>query len=153
MTRFETPITMKGKCQLFDPTTDIRKGSDLNMPEVKVKEGEELNGLGMMLTEIIDKNLQDPKKYKATEKLKGGVVIKESASGVAVTIYFREGEIKIQNNAIEKPSACMEAGFENLAYISSGQISPIMALLARKMKAKGNLLMLMKIAPLLVLKD
>jgi putative sterol carrier protein len=121
------------------------------MPEVKVKAGEELNGLGKMLKETIDTNLQDSKKYKRIEKLKASVVIKESTSGVAVTLHFRQGEIEIQNDAIDKPNAYQEAGFENMAYISSGQISPTMALLTRKVKARGNLLVLMKIAPLMVL--
>jgi putative sterol carrier protein len=122
------------------------------MPEVKVKAGEQLNGLGKMLKETIDTNLQDSKKYKRIEKLKASVVIKESTSGVAVTLHFRQGEIEIQNDAIDKPNAYQEAGFENMAYISSGQISPTMALLTRKVKARGNLLVLMKIAPLMVLK-
>jgi putative sterol carrier protein len=122
------------------------------MPEVKVKAGEELNGLGKMLKETIDTNLQDSKKYKRIEKLKASVVIKESTSGVAVTLHFKQGEIEIQNDAIDKPNAYQEAGFENMAYISSGQISPTMALLTRKVKARGNLLVLMKIAPLMVLK-
>jgi len=121
------------------------------MPEVKVKAGEKLNGLGRMLKETIDTNLQDSKKYKRIEKLKASVVIKESTSGVAVTLHFRQGEIEIQNDAIDKPNAYQEAGFENMAYISSGQISPTMALLTRKVKARGNLLVLMKIAPLMVL--
>lgn len=121
------------------------------MPEVKVKAGEQLNGLGRMLKEIIDTNLQDSKKYKRIEKLKASVVIKESTSGVAVTLHFRQGEIEIQNDAIDKPNAYQEAGFENMAYISSGQINPTMALLTRKVKARGNLLVLMKIAPLMVL--
>jgi len=122
------------------------------MPEVKVKAGEQLNGLGRMLKETIDTNLQDSKKYKRIEKLKASVVIKESTSGVAVTLHFRQGEIEIQNDAIDKPNAYQEAGFENMAYISSGQISLTMALLTRKVKARGNLLVLMKIAPLMVLK-
>jgi len=121
------------------------------MPEVKIKAGEQLNGLGRMLKEIIDTNLQDSKKYKRIEKLKASVVIKEGTSGVAVTLHFRQGEIEIQNDAIDKPNAYQEAGFENMAYISSGQISPTMALLTRKVKARGNLLVLMKIAPLMVL--
>ena len=121
------------------------------MPEVKVKSGEKLNGLGRMLKETIDTNLQDSKKYKRIEKLKASVVIKESTSGVAVTLHFRQGEIEIQSDAIDKPNAYQEAGFENMAYISSGQISPTMALLTRKVKARGNLLVLMKIAPLMVL--
>ena len=122
------------------------------MKEVKVKAGEALNGLGKMLKETMDKNLQDPKIYKQIEKLKASVVIKEGTSGVAITLRFNQGEIEIQNDAIDKPNAYQEAGFENMAYISSGQLSPTMALLTGKVKAKGNLLILTKIAPLMVLK-
>lgn len=122
------------------------------MTELKVKEGEKLNGLGVMLKEIIDENLRDPKKNKAVENLKGSVVVKETSTGVAVTLHFRQGEIEIQNDAIDKPSAYMEAGFENLAYISSGQIGPTRALLTGKMKARGNLFKLMKISKITVLK-
>ncbi|MBM3119151.1 MAG: SCP2 sterol-binding domain-containing protein [Chloroflexi bacterium] len=122
------------------------------MAEVKVKKGEELNGLGTMLKEIMDTNLKDPKKYKSVEKLKASVVIREATSGVAVTLNFKQGEIGIQNDAIDKPTAYMEAGFENLAYISSGQISPIMAMLTGKLKARGNPLALLKISNITVLK-
>lgn len=122
------------------------------MAEVKVKKGEELNGLGTMLKEIMDSNLKDPKKCRSVEKLKASVVIREATSGVAVTLHFKQGEIEMQNDAIDKPNAYQEAGFENMAYISSGQISPTMALLTGKVKARGNLLVLMKISPLMVLK-
>ena len=122
------------------------------MAEIKVKEGEELNGLGEMLKEIIDGNLKDPKKYRSVEKLKASVVIREATSGVAITLHFRQGDVEIQNGAIDKPTAYMEAGFENLAYISSGQISPIIAMLTRKLKAGGNLLTLLKISNITVLK-
>ena len=122
------------------------------MPEVKVKKGEELNGLGTMLKEIMDTNLKDPKKYKSVEKLKGSVVIKESTSGVAVTLHLNQGNLELHNDAIAKPTAYMEAGFENLAYISSGQLSPIVAMLTGKLKSGGNPLLLLKISNITVLK-
>jgi len=122
------------------------------MAEVKVKQGEELNGLGVMLKEIMDENLKDPKKHRSVEKLKASVVIREATSGVAITLHFRHGDIEIQNDAIDEPTACMEAGFENLAYISSGQLSPIKAILTGKLKAGGNLLTLLKISNITVLK-
>ena len=122
------------------------------MPEVKVKKGEELNGLGTMLKEIMDTNLNDPKKYKSVEKLKGSVVIKESTSGVAVTLHLNEGNLELHNDAVAKPTAYMEAGFENLAYISSGQLSPIVAMLTGKLKSGGNPLLLLKISNITVLK-
>ena len=122
------------------------------MTEVKVKQGQELNGLGVMLKEIMDKNLKDPQKYRSVEGLDASVVIREATSGVAITLHFRLGYIEIQNDAIDKPTAYMEAGFENLAYISSGQLSPIKAILTRKLKTGGNLLTLLKISNITVLK-
>jgi putative sterol carrier protein len=120
--------------------------------EVKAKEGEELNGLGAMLKEIMDTNLKDSKKYKSVERVKGSVVIKESTSGVAVTLHLDQGQLELQNDAIAKPMAYMEAGFENLAHISSGQLNPIVAILTGKLKSRGNLLLLLKISKIMVLK-
>lgn len=122
------------------------------MTEVKVKTGAELNGLGAMLKEIMDTNLKDPKKYKSVEKVKGSIVIKESTSGVAVTLHLDQGKFELQNDAIAKPTAYMEAGFENLAHISSGQLNPIMAMLTGRLKSRGNPLLLLKISKIMVLK-
>jgi len=122
------------------------------MTEVKVKTGEELNGLGAMLKEIMDINLKNSKNYKNVEKLKGSVVIRESTSGVAVTLHLNQGKLELQNDAIAKPTSYMEAGFENLAHISSGQINPIVAMLTGRLKSRGNLLLLLKISKILVLK-
>jgi putative sterol carrier protein len=127
-------------------------GGVLKMAEVKVKKGEELNGLGTILKEIMDTNLKDPKKYKSVEKVKGSVVIKESTSGVAVTLHLDQGELELQNDAIAKPTAYMEAGFENLAHISAGQLSPIVAMLTGKLKSGGNPLLLLKISKIMALK-
>ncbi len=131
---------------------DILEGGILKVTEVKAKEGEELNGLGVMLKEIMDINIKDPKKYKSIEKVKGSVVIKESTSEVAVTLYLDQGKLELQNDAIAKPTAYMEAGFENLAHISSGQLNPVMAMLTGKLKSRGNPLLLLKISKIMVLK-
>ena len=122
------------------------------MSEVKVKEGEELNGLGLMLKGIMDTNLKDPAKYKSVEKVKASVVIKESTSGVAVTLCLDQGKLELQNDAIAKPTAYMEAGFENLAHISSGQLNPIVAILTGRLKSGGNPLLLLKISKIMVVK-
>jgi putative sterol carrier protein len=128
------------------------EGGIVRMTEVKVKTGEELNGLGAMLKEIMDTNLKDSEKCKRVEKLKGSVVIRESTSGVAVTLHLNQGKLELQNDAVAKPAAYMEAGFENLAHISSGQINPIVAMLTGRLKSRGNLLLLLKISKILVLK-
>jgi putative sterol carrier protein len=122
------------------------------MPEVEVKKGEELNGLGTMLKEIMDTNLKAPRKYKSVEKVKGSVVIKESTSGVAVTLNLDQGKLEMQNGAIAKPTVYMEAEFENLAHISSVQLTPIVAMLTSKLKFWGNPLLLLKISKIMILK-
>jgi putative sterol carrier protein len=130
----------------------LLKGGILKMTEVRMKAGEELNGLGTMLKEIMDTNLRDPEKYKSIEKVQGSVVIKESTSGVAVTLYLDRGKLELQNDAIPGPTARMEAGFENLAHISSGQLNPIVAMLTGKLKSGGNPLLLLKVSKIMVLK-
>jgi len=122
------------------------------MAEVKVQTGKELNGLGAMLKEIMDTNLKDPKKYKSVRKVRGSVVIKESTSGVAVTLNLDQGVLELQNDDIAKPTAYMEAGFENLAHISSGQLNPLIAILTGKVKSRGNPLLLFKVSKIMVLK-
>ena len=122
------------------------------MTEVGVRTGEELNGLGAMLKEIMDANVKDHKRYKNIEKVKRSVVVKESTSGVAVTLHHDRGKLEFQNDAVANPTAYMEAGFENLAHISSGQLNPVLAILTGKMKSKGNPLLLLKISKIMVLK-
>ena len=122
------------------------------MTEVGVKTGEELNGLGAMLKEIMDTNLKDPKRYQNVEKVKGSMVIKESTSGVAVTLHLDRGKLELQNGAVANPTAYMEAGFENLAHISSGQLNPILAVLTRKIKSRGNPLILLKVSKIMISK-
>jgi putative sterol carrier protein len=119
------------------------------MTAIKVKEGEELNGLGVMLKEIMDANLADHGKYKSIEKVKASVVIRESTSGVAVTLHLNQGEFELQNDAMAKPTAYMEAGFENLAHISAGQLNPMVAILTGRLKSRGNPLLLLKISKIM----
>ena len=122
------------------------------MIQVRGKEGEELNGLGVMLKEIMDTNLEDPEKYKSVEKVKASVVIRESTSGVAVTLHLNQGKLELQNDAVARPTAYMEAGFENLAHISAGQLNPMVALLTGRLKSRGNPLLLLKISRIMVVK-
>ena len=122
------------------------------MTVIKMKEGEELNGLGMMLKDIMDANLADPEKQKSLEKVKASVVIRESTSGVGVTLHLNQGELELHNDAVAKPTAYMEAGFENLAHISAGQLNPILAILTGRLKSRGNPLLLLKISRIMVAK-
>lgn len=112
--------------------------------------GEELNGLGMTLKQIIDDNLQNPKVMEKVSRLKGSLVLRERQSGISTVIIFNEGEVGIRNDALEKPTAFIEAGFLELADISSGRLGPIKALLTGKIKAKGNLIKLLGMSQVLI---
>jgi putative sterol carrier protein len=69
---------------------------------------------------------------------------------VAVSILFNNGDVHIQNGAVETPTAFVEGGFEELSEISIGQVGPIWALLRRKIKAGGNLFKLLKMSKVII---
>ena len=121
------------------------------MPQVKVREGEELNGLGVILQQAIDKNLQDPKKAKKVENLKATIVMKETTSDVAVTVHFERGQISIHNGAIDKPSGTMIGTWENLGKILVGEIGPLWAAITFKVKTRGNPLTVLKASKIIIL--
>ncbi len=114
------------------------------------KINEELNGLGMTLKQIIENNLKIPDVKGKLNRLSGNLVVRERQSGVSSTVIFDEGEVRIQNDAVERPTAFIEAGFLELADISSGRLGPIKALLTGKIKAKGNLIKLLKMSQALI---
>ena len=112
--------------------------------------GEELNGLSMTLKQIIEDNLRIPHVKGKVETLKGNLVVREKQSKVSATIFFDKGTVKIQNVAVDRPTAFIEAGFLELADISSGRMGPIRAVLTGKIKARGNLVMLLKMSRSLI---
>lgn len=112
--------------------------------------GEELNGLGMTLKQIIDDNMQILEIKEKVSRLKGNLVVREKQSGISSTIFFNKGDLRIQNDAPDRTTAFIEAGFIELADISSGRMGPIKALLTGKIKAKGNLIKLLAMSQVLI---
>ncbi len=119
------------------------------MTEVKVI-GEELSGLGVLIKQIVDENIKRPEVWKGIKNIKGTVVLREADSGVAVSLLFDRGRISIRNHAVDSPSAYLEAGFEAISEIGSGQVGPIRAIITRKIKAGGNLWKLLKMSKVLI---
>ncbi len=119
------------------------------MNEVRVM-GAELNGLGWALKQIVDETIQDPRVWESVRKIKGSLVVRETTADVAVTIWFENGDLGIQSDAIQKPSAHIEAGFEELADISSGQIHPVRAVITRRIRAGGNLITLLRMSKVMI---
>lgn len=121
------------------------------MAQLRVREGDDLNGLGVIIKQAVDKNLENPKKVKKVDKLKASVVIRETTTDVAITLNFDEGDIEIQNNAVEKPSTTFSGTFENLGNVLMGEVGPIRSALTFKTKARGNILKLLKASNIIIM--
>jgi putative sterol carrier protein len=121
------------------------------MVQLRVKEGVELNGLGVIIKQAVEKNLENPKKAKKVDKLNASVVIRETTTDVAITLNFKEGDIVIQNDAVEKPSVTFSGTFQTLGDVLLGEVGPIRSVLTRKTKARGNILKLMKAQNVIIL--
>jgi putative sterol carrier protein len=119
------------------------------MPEVQVLD-DDLNGLGWTIKSLMDANLEHPDVQKSVKKVSGSLVVTEKDADVTVTLIFKQGELQIRNGAVEKPSATLAGGFEELSEVISGQIGPIRALLTGRIKAGGNLIKLLIMARALI---
>lgn len=126
-----------------------KQEATIGMLEIKVG-GEELNGLGAILKQVMEETIQDPGTWKTIRRLQGTLVVRERESQVAVHIDFHQGEIQIQNGSVDKPTAYVEGGFEELSAISSGQVGPIRALLGKKIKTGGNLWKLLRMSKVII---
>ncbi|MDQ7783072.1 MAG: SCP2 sterol-binding domain-containing protein [Desulfomonilaceae bacterium] len=122
------------------------------MPEVQVLD-EDLNGLGWTIKSLVDENLEHPEVQRSIKKISGSLVVTEKDSDVTVTLLFRQGELAVRNGAVEKPSATLAGGFEQLSEVISGQIGPVRAVLTGRIKARGNLIKLLAMARALISKD
>jgi putative sterol carrier protein len=122
------------------------------MEEVTVI-GEDLNGLGWTIKSLMDQNLEKPGIYEKVRRIKGSLVVRETGADVAVTVLFLRGRFEIKNEAIGRPSAYLVASFEQLSELTSGQVHPIKALLTGKIKARGNLIKLLKMARAVIIRD
>ncbi len=129
--------------------TEQKRKMEQQVREVKIR-GKELNGIGLTLKQIIDKNIENPSVWKSLRRLKGSLVIKEAGSGTLVSLFFDSGRIWIQNKAMDKPSAYVEAGFVELADMSSGRVGPIRSLVSGRIRARGNLVKLLRMSKVLI---
>ena len=113
--------------------------------EAKV-EGEDLNMLGMVMKQTIDRNLRDPKKSERVKKLEGTMVVRASDNEASCTVHFRHGDIKVHNGPIDDPDVQMKGSLENLAKVNTAQIGSLRAALTRKVSVKGNVLKALKMS-------
>ncbi len=109
----------------------------------------ELNGLGEILLPIMEQNLRDPQKLEKLKKIKGSLVATEKDTNISITILFDKGNIQLQSDIINNPSASVKTDFDTFAAFSSGEMNPIMGVLMRKISVRGNIFKLLKMVKIL----
>lgn len=122
------------------------------MSEVRVLD-DDLNGLGWTLKSLLDQNLERAEVRRAVNRIEASLVVTEKDSDVSVTLSFHKGDLSIRNGASDKPSASLSGGFEELSEIISGQIGPVRALLTGRIRARGNLITLLRMARAIIASD
>jgi len=124
----------------------------LNMTEVRVLD-EDLNGLGWAIKSLLEQNLERAEVRRGVEKIEGSLVVTEENADVTVTLFFQRGELAIQNNAVDRPTGRLSGGFEDLSEVISGQVGPVRALLTGRIKARGNLIKVLKMARAIISRE
>ncbi len=113
---------------------------------VVVEAPETMNLLGLLLRSILERNLADPAKAGRATRLRGEVAVR--GGRMRVTLTFGEGGVTITRAAPAKPRARVEGSLAAFLSVARGK-GLASAWLSGNLSAKGNLLFLLKILPLL----
>jgi hypothetical protein len=120
------------------------------MAEVKVR-GADLSGLGWAIKSLIDGNLEKPQVLAKVARIQGTLVVRETGADVSNTVFFNNGQIEIEDGAVPNPTAALAAGFDEISEVTSGAVGPIRAVLLGKMKVRGNIWKLLKMAKAIII--
>lgn len=100
---------------------------------VEEAEGQQLNGLGMMMLQYLAQNLADFQ-YKVKEGLRIRCRVSvEVEKGIAVTTTFLGERIILENGVADGPDLYLKSSYLLLTKVLSGKVNPLWELL------KGNL--------------
>jgi len=106
-----------------------------------------MNLLGLILANIIERNLSQPLLLERFQKLSGSLNVQ--AREMRVSLTFEGGKLVVSRDMAETPRAAVSGGLDSLMNLSlgGGMVGPW---LTGRLKTRGNLFFLLKIKPLLV---
>jgi hypothetical protein len=108
-------------------------------PQISVasREGESLNGLGMMLQQYLEQNLAEfEQKAEAAHRIRGSVSV-EVEKGIAVTLSFLGNRILIENGVAQRPDLHLNGSYLLLSKILSGKASPFVEVMRGNIKLQA----------------
>lgn len=101
------------------------------VPQIAVvaKEGERLNGLGMMMLQYLEQNFSDfREKQEAGRRIQGCMSV-EVEKGIGVTLDFQGDRIVIENGVREEPDLHLRSSYLLLSRVLSGKANPYLEVL------------------------
>ncbi|MCC6751463.1 MAG: SCP2 sterol-binding domain-containing protein [Deltaproteobacteria bacterium] len=114
------------------------------MHAVQIEDPARMNLLGLMLAQLIDRNLT-ARRWRTHGPLTRVVV---RGGRMAVTLVFGQGSFTIRRGAVDAPDAELTASLETLVDLAlRGGI--LGALASGRLKVEGNTLALLRLRPLL----
>lgn len=117
------------------------------MEYVIIDDPQRMNLLGLILANIIERNLSQPPLLQRFEKLSGSLNVQ--ARKMEISLTFEGGKLVVSREKAESPRAAVSGELDALMGLSlgGGMVGPW---LTGRLKTKGNLFFLLKIKPLLV---
>jgi hypothetical protein len=108
--------------------------TDINKITVEFLKDEKTNGLGMMIGQYLEQNLDEfEKKVKQARKLNISTSV-EVEKGIATTITFSPDRILIQNGVSKNSHLHLKSSYMTLADVLSGKMNPVKGVVSGEIK-------------------
>jgi hypothetical protein len=114
--------------------------------ELVIEDRDRMSLLGLMLGDVIARNLIRPEGAALAWRLRGSVAV--IAGRMAITLGFEGGRVVIRRGAEARPRARVSGSLDGLLQVSLGR-SPIHSFLAGEVSIRGNPLFVLKLLPLM----
>lgn len=112
----------------------------------EIEKRDEMSLLGLMLGEVLQANVAQPRGAALARQLRGAVGVK--AGGMAVTIRFDRGSVSVARGLDEVLRARVKGSLDALLQVSLGR-GAIRSFLTGEIGFGGNPFFLLKVLPLL----
>ena len=116
------------------------KTIDAPAVHVWLVDAEKSSGLGLMTQQYLEQTLaDDAEKRLQAIRLRGSLALDATDSETAITLDFRGNEIWIRDGVAEPVDAYIGAPFPVLLDLLGGRISPVVAAVRRRIRARSSL--------------
>ena len=113
---------------------------------VAVEDPQKMNLLGLLLANVVERALENPKTQRKCGPMKGDVQVK--AGRMSVRLRFNQGRVEVVRASDAGARASVRGDLETLTDVSLGG-GVVRHFLSRRLRVAGNVLFLLKTLPFL----